>query len=177
MALNKFRDVEVSGLPAGPDGTTAVRLNLFQLLCVRNAWVPAAMLEITADLYNAFFVLYTIRSNGDARTVTDVMTRGTFNARHLFMAFVGGNHFQPLTPNDYFSWEFQCPRLSREAVVGYTKRKERKADVGEKGHGITLSWRLELSRDHGAVPPPLPVEHVLGGMGPKNRDNLFRRIL
>ena len=167
----------MSGVPAGPGGVSWVRLNPFQNLHVRNAWVPATMLEITTDLYGVFLVLYTIAKVGEVETVTDVMTRGVFNARHLFLSFVGGNHFQPLTPNDYFGWEFQCPRITRDVVKRYTGRRERRADATDAGHGIVLSWRLDLTSDNTAVLPPVPVENILGGMGIKNKGDALKPVL
>ena len=130
-------------------------------------------------MYNLLIIMYTFNKDKGVETVTDFMTRGAFNARHVFLAFVNDNHFQPMTPNDYFGWEFQIPRITRGVVAKYTDRKERKVDAAATaaGHGISLSWRLELTDKNDEVHPPLPTENILGGMTVKPKTDILKQIL
>ncbi len=69
-------------------------------------------------------------------------------------------YYQPLTPNDYYGWEFQFPRLTTYTtdVLGkYRARGREMDDRRKKAAGITHMYRNELTTE---VPPPLPVNHM-----------------
>ncbi|KAI1149291.1 hypothetical protein F4825DRAFT_453596 [Nemania diffusa] len=84
----------------GP-ATSKFKANLWQLLHMPHAWTPGVMQQITADLYNIHLVTFTYKSHQNM--CSEVSVRGAYNSRHVFMLFIDGNHFQPLTVNQYLS--------------------------------------------------------------------------
>jgi hypothetical protein len=125
----------------------AQHLNLFQSLHVRGCWTNAIMAEVTAAAYGVFVVLFSVQD----QKVTEVAMRGAYGSRHIFLVFSGGNHFQPMVPNEFYWWEFQCPRLLPEDVEFYDARKKRR----DKESSVGLSWRNEHK---GLVAPPMPID-------------------
>lgn len=55
----RFYEVDVD--PGDGMKKTRILANFYQILSIPNAWTPAVMFDITADLYNLFIVLYTLR--------------------------------------------------------------------------------------------------------------------
>lgn len=76
------------------------RANLWQLLHMPHAWTPGVMQQVTADLYSLHLVTFTYDGRG-SNLCSEVSVRGAYNARHVFMLFVDGAHFQPLAVNAY----------------------------------------------------------------------------
>lgn len=131
--------------------------NFFQLLSIPQAWMPLDMLDVTADLYNLFIVVYTINESS-TRThplVTEVNVKGSYNARHVFLLF-NGFHYQPMVPNEFLASEFTFPRVTYENVKGLPWSRD--TDQGKSS--VDLRWRItwgaNLDRRKGA----LPVDHV-----------------
>lgn len=131
--------------------------NFFQLLSIPQAWMPLDMLDVTADLYNLFIVVYTINESS-TRThplVTEVNVKGSYNARHVFLLF-NGFHYQPMVPNEFLASEFTFPRVTYENVKGLPWSRD--TDQGKSS--VDLRWRItwgsNLNRRKGA----LPVDHV-----------------
>lgn len=144
----KFYDTQID-TPSGNDIYTVA--NFFQLLSIPQIWMPLDMLDVTADLYNLFIVVYTIQGN----EITEVSTKGSYNARHVCLLF-NGFHYQPMVPNEFLASEFTFPRVTYNNV-------EKLPSWGETDEGkssIDLRWRSTwgpgLDRKKGA----LPVDHV-----------------
>ncbi len=76
-----------------------------------------------------------------------------------------GNHYQPLTPNDYYGWEFQFPRMTKHNTDVLTKFAEWGSNIDAKrrakAEGITHMYRNMFTKQ---VPPPLPVDHAFERM-------------
>lgn len=87
-------------------------VNLWQILNLPLVYVPIDMAEVTADLYGLYIMSYTLRQE----SVTHMRAFGAYNARHVGILHVDGNHFRPIVPNDYIHWEFKFPRLTKEAA-------------------------------------------------------------
>lgn len=131
--------------------------NTYQILSIPQAWMPLDLLDITADLYNLFIVVYTITESPsqDQPLVTEVNVKGSYNARHVFLLF-NGFHYQPMVPNEFLASEFTFPRVTYENVRGFQWTRD--TDQGKSS--INLRWRStwgnSLDRRIGA----LPVDHV-----------------
>lgn len=139
------------------DSEVETLANFFQLLSIPQAWMPLDMLDVTADLYNLFIVVYTINESS-TRThplVTEVNVKGSYNARHVFLLF-NGFHYQPMVPNEFLASEFTFPRVTYENVKGLPWSRD--TDQGKSS--VDLRWRItwgsNLNRRKGA----LPVDHV-----------------
>lgn len=112
------------------------------------------MLDVSADLYNLFIVVYTItealNDQGEIR-VQEIRTKGSYNARHVFLLF-NGFHFQPMVPNEYLASEFTFPRVTFENIRGLPSSSDR--DQGKSS--IDLQWRNTwgqgLDRSQGSLP-------------------------
>ncbi|TPX15012.1 uncharacterized protein E0L32_004842 [Thyridium curvatum] len=155
-AMNsKFYKTEALPFLPVQANVTPVLLNLWQILNIPGAWTPAAMMEITADVYGVFIVMYSMQGDRvqDGKVITEVKTAGPYNARHLFLLYVGNCHFQPMTPNEYYGWEFQCPRITRASTMRYLQGPQ----TGQGKDGIAHPWRREFSK---SVLPPVPVDHT-----------------
>ncbi|KAL1870551.1 hypothetical protein VTK73DRAFT_2559 [Phialemonium thermophilum] len=129
--------------PQGP-----VKANLWQVLNLPGLYVPMNMLDITADLYNVYMVVYSYKNRQFGDVVYETRTRGAYNSRHLFLLYVNGNHFQPMIPNDYVHWEFKMPRVTQLTTKGLPLAEGR-------NDGIRHPWRSEFRREGGQAPPLL----------------------
>ncbi|KAH8750616.1 hypothetical protein F5883DRAFT_694014 [Diaporthe sp. PMI_573] len=143
----KFYNTQVST----PTAEVPTIANFFQLLSIPQIWMPLDMLDVTADLYNLFIVVYTIERN----IITEVSTKGSYNARHVFLLF-NGDHYQPMVPNEYLASEFTFPRVTYHNVKslpwsGNTDRDKSSIDLRWR-----RTWGPALDRKMGA----LPVDHV-----------------
>ncbi|KAI0101544.1 hypothetical protein GGR51DRAFT_574936 [Nemania sp. FL0031] len=85
----------------GPTPGLKFKANLWQLLHMPHSWTPGVIQQITADLYSIHLVTFTYESR--KRFCSEVSIRGAYNSRHVFMLFIDGVHFQPLTVNEYLS--------------------------------------------------------------------------
>lgn len=74
------------GAGGGGRGTIGLAANFYQLLTIPNCYTPMDMFEVTADLYNLFIVTWTLDDND---VVTEMTTKGSYNARHIFMLSAG----------------------------------------------------------------------------------------
>ncbi|KAJ0113968.1 hypothetical protein J7T55_010212 [Diaporthe amygdali] len=137
--------------------------NFFQLLSIPNIWMPLDMLDVTADLYNLFIVVYTIRDTRSASSgsrlsrpeVTEVSTKGSYNARHIFLLF-DGFHYQPMVPNEFLASEFTFPRVTYENTIGLPSSSV--ADQGKAS--VDLRWRNTWGPGLNRRKGHLPVDHV-----------------
>ncbi|KAJ1331701.1 hypothetical protein MN608_05162 [Microdochium nivale] len=126
------------------------KANLYQLLHMPHAWTPAAMQQITADLYNVMLVTFSL--DMDNEKVTEVSIRGAYNSRHIFMLFSEGCHYNPMFPNDFMPWEFRYPRPTVENTAGFKFAPKRQA----KREAWQHPWRVEFTKE---VLPPVPRLH------------------
>lgn len=140
------------------DSEVSALANLFQLLSIPQAWMPLDLLDVTADLYNLFIVVYSITESSTElyRVVTEVNVKGSYNARHVFLLF-NGFHYQPMVPNEFLASEFTFPRVTYENVKGLPWSRD--TDQGKSS--VDLRWRStwgpqNLDKTKGA----LPVDHV-----------------
>ncbi|OTA64735.1 hypothetical protein K449DRAFT_421299 [Hypoxylon sp. EC38] len=83
--------------------TPSFRANLWQVLHMPHVWTPALMQQVTADLYNVHIVTFHMSTHDGVNDVTNISIQGAYNARHIFMALVNENHFQPMVPNEYWA--------------------------------------------------------------------------
>lgn len=127
--------------------------NFYQMLTVPKIYTALDMFDVTADLYNLFIVVYTLDEH---RVVTGVTTMGSYNARHVFLCHVNGNHFQPMVPNDYYASEFRLPRITYQSTLGQPMTSNR----DQKRHALDHAWRNRWSGYLDRRQGPLPVEHV-----------------
>ncbi|KAK7704848.1 hypothetical protein SLS64_008196 [Diaporthe eres] len=139
------------------DGEVQTIANFFQLLSIPQAWMPLDMLDVTADLYNLFIVVYTVNESSTQThpLITEVSVKGSYNARHVFLLF-NGFHYQPMVPNEFLASEFTFPRVTYENVKGLPWSRD--TDQGKSS--VDLRWRTTwgayLDKRKGA----LPVDHV-----------------
>ncbi|RKU45818.1 hypothetical protein DL546_006203 [Coniochaeta pulveracea] len=139
---NKMYNVR-AGYPANHQDSDqllpAFCANLWMVLKLPGVYVPMQMLDVTADLYEAYITVYSMGlEEEDKNTVMEVRTRGAYNGRHLAMMYVDGNHFRPMVPNEFLSWEFKFPRITRETTKGLPYR------LG-KADGVNHAWRSEFA--------------------------------
>jgi hypothetical protein len=130
-----------------------LHLNLWQILNLPGVYTPMQILDVTADLYGLYLVVYSYRLPGDAareKNVYKTAARGAYNARHLGLVFANGDHFQPIVPNEYLHWEFKYPRITQETASKYEYTRHEKS--------IRHPWRSEFRTDHGQKAPPI-VDH------------------
>lgn len=132
--------------------------NFYQLLSLPQVWMPLDMLDVTADIYNLFIVVFTITEPTTARPqplVTEVNVKGSYNARHVFLLF-NGFHYQPMVPNEFLASEFTFPRVTYENVKGLPWSRD--IDQGKSSPDLRwrMTWGPRLDRRAGA----LPVDHV-----------------
>ncbi|CAJ2501868.1 Uu.00g047210.m01.CDS01 [Anthostomella pinea] len=135
---------------ASVTGLTPFKANLWQLLHMPHAWTPGIMEQITADLYNIFLVTFSYDSN--KKECGEVCVRGAYNSRHIFMLYANDAHFQPMTPNDYYGYEFRYPRVTVEATAKFTHAPR----AGSKKDGLAHPWRNDFTKE---VPAPIPRSH------------------
>ncbi|KAG8167594.1 hypothetical protein KVR01_003283 [Diaporthe batatas] len=148
----KFYDTSVTANRTDVD----LVANFFQLLSIPQAWVPLDLLDVTADLYNLFIVVYTIRVRaGVPPEVTEVSTKGSYNARHICLLF-NGYHYQPMVPNDFLASEFTFPRITYENIKSLPS--SRVTDGGKAS--IDLRWRNTWGRGLDRKQGALPVDHA-----------------
>lgn len=131
--------------------------NTYQILSIPQAWMPLDLLDITADLYNLFIVVYTIKESQsqDQPLVTEVSVKGSYNARHVFLLF-NGFHYQPMVPNEFLASEFTFPRVTYESLKALPW--SRPTDQGKSS--INLRWRNSWGNSLDRRIGTLPVDHV-----------------
>ncbi|KAL2256808.1 hypothetical protein VTK26DRAFT_1083 [Humicola hyalothermophila] len=99
--------------------------NLWERLHLPGCWNSEDMGYLTAHVYGVFLVLYKFDGGSEQQNqewknkVYDMKTFGSYNNRHIFICYSHGNHFQPLVPNEYYSYEFKLPRLTLETTKKY----------------------------------------------------------
>ncbi|KAI5923622.1 hypothetical protein F4810DRAFT_720220, partial [Camillea tinctor] len=148
---NKFFRTN-SGLGGAP-----FMANLWQVLHMPHAWTPGVMQQITADLYNIHLVTFSYDSSQQKlgkESCREVSVRGPYNARHVFILYKDNNHFQPMTPNEYFEWEFRYPRLTVENTARFSNAP--KAGSRRVKSSREHPWRWEHTNE---VLPPVPRVH------------------
>jgi hypothetical protein len=126
--------------------------NFFQLLSIPHIWMPLDMLDVTADLYNLFIMVYTIN---DKHEIIEVSAKGSYNARHICLLF-DGHHFQPMVPNEFLASEFTLPRITYNNTRGLPLLTGKDIDKSSIDLACRNTWRSRLDRTKGA----LPVDHV-----------------
>lgn len=138
---------------SGGRGRSSIELaaNFYQLLTIPNCYMPMDMFEVTADLYNLFIVIYTVNTED---VVTEMITKGSYNARHVFMLYQG-KHFQPMVPNGYYASEFQLPRVTHYSTLNYPLTSSRDRDAHTLDHVYRTRCRITADRKPG--PPPVDV--------------------
>lgn len=132
----------------GSKASIALAANFYQLLTIPNCYIPMDMFEVTADLYNLFIVIYTLDQD---HVVTEVTTKGSYNARHIFMLY-SAKHFQPMVPNDYYASEFQLPRITHYSTFNYPLTRARDKDTHTVDHVYRTRCRVTVDRKSGAPP-------------------------
>ncbi|KAI0198057.1 hypothetical protein F4808DRAFT_436970 [Astrocystis sublimbata] len=130
----------------------AFQANMWQLLHMPHSWTPGIMQQVTADLYNLHLITfeYSQRTN----LCSNVSVRGAYNSRHIFMLYINANHFQPLTPNEHFGWEFKYPRVSVAKTARFSNAPKVTASAAKDG--LRHPWRNEYTKE---VPPPVSKMH------------------
>lgn len=135
------------GSKPAPGTGRKISLNLWQVLNLPGVYTPMEMLDVTADLYGLYMVVYSFHLVDEAarrrgkvgpyeQKVYKTVARGAYNARHLGLLFVNGNHFQPIIPNDYIHWEFKFPRITQARTASFARTG--------KNEGVTHPWRSEF---------------------------------
>ncbi len=71
----------------GPTSSVTVMVNLWQILSLPFLFTPAAMADVTADLYNVYIVMFCYGGNAHGNKVYETRLRGAYNSRHLFYLF------------------------------------------------------------------------------------------
>lgn len=130
--------------------------NFFQLLSIPQAWMPLDMLDVTADLYNLFIVVYTVDESRARPLVTEVNVKGSYNARHVFLLF-NGFHYQPMVPNEFLASEFTFPRVTYENVKGLPWSRDTDQGKGSVDLRWRRTWGAHLNDKRKGA---LPVDHV-----------------
>ncbi|GAB1317160.1 hypothetical protein MFIFM68171_07370 [Madurella fahalii] len=160
-----------TGPSQSANATWSGTVNLWERLQIPGCWTSDDMGHLTADVYGVFLVLYKYDSpTGDADwrdKIYDMKTYGAYNNQHIFLCFTHDNHFQPMVPNDYYSYEFKLPRPTLQATKKYrlvTRERRRLVRDGPGHH-----WRGQMQ----SIPPPLSYpsfepEHLkrVAGYGP-----------
>lgn len=135
------------GTPAkGKEKGRWLLVNLWQVLNLPGVYTPMSILDVSADLYGLYLVVYSHHlppEHGQEEgpyedKVYKVAARGAYNARHLGLIFENGNHFQPIIPNDYIHWEFKFPRFTQESTSGLPSTG--------KTEGVRHPWRSEFGQ-------------------------------
>jgi hypothetical protein len=76
-----------------PAAKNTFEANLWQVLHLPGVYVPMNMMDITADLYNVFLVMYSFdEAGGNNGGVYETKTRGAYNSRHLFLLYIVRGH-------------------------------------------------------------------------------------
>lgn len=132
----------------GGRGTIGLAANFYQLLTIPNCYTPMDMFKVTADLYNLFIVTWTLDDND---VVTEMTTKGSYNARHIFMLF-SGNHFRSMAPNDHYASEFQLPRVTYHSTLDLPLTRARDKDAHTVDHVYRKRCRVTVDRKPGAPP-------------------------
>ena len=111
-------------------------------LCTPYAWQDSEILQVTADLYDAFIVQYTLKSS-ESTAVEEVKVRGNYNSTHWLIRYVNSNHFQPLMPANEELSEFSFPPITRKNTKGKVSiPKTRSLRATDLNH----PWRSPMSR-------------------------------
>ncbi|KAK0625180.1 hypothetical protein B0T17DRAFT_508189 [Bombardia bombarda] len=107
---------------SGPGGLHRGDHNIWEKLHIPGCWTGDEMMLLTADVYGVFVVLYKYDSVDTFKWVNkiyDMHTYGAYNSRHIFICYFAENHYEPMIPNNYYSYEFKLPRLTLEATKKY----------------------------------------------------------
>lgn len=130
--------------------------NMYQILCMPCTYAPLHMFDVTADLYNVFLIVYTLNAQNE---ISFVVTKGSYNSRHLFVLYVNDNHFQPLVPNEFWASEFRLPMITLESTGVYpTLPGVAAANDPKAKDGIGHRWRIETAASK-RVGRPMFVDH------------------
>lgn len=117
-------------------------LNLWMRLCTPYAWQDSEILQVTADLYDAFIVQYTLKSS-ESTAVEEVKVRGNYNSTHWLIRYVNSNHFQPLMPANEELSEFSFPPITRKNTKGKVSIPKTKS---LRATDLNHPWRSPMSR-------------------------------
>lgn len=140
--------------------------NLWMRLCLPYSWQNGEILQVTADLYDAFIVQFTVKS-GKTTKIQEVKVRGNYNATHWMIRFVNGNHFEPLIPDGIPLSEFSFPPITRANTKGKVSMPEVNPNGSTKGAtDLNHPWRSPISRQD--VPEQLIPRQVLRRLSPLN---------
>ncbi|KAJ9133762.1 hypothetical protein NKR19_g8926 [Coniochaeta hoffmannii] len=156
---SRWSQVKASSKPGSPrpayGENKAIHMNLWQVLHLPGVYTPMEMLDVTADLYGLYLVVYSydLPRGPYKGKVYKTIARGAYNARHLGLLFVGGNHFQPIIPNDYIHWEFKFPRITQAGSAAF--------DRTGRQEGVRHPWRSEYParESYGGQRAPVIVDH------------------
>ncbi|KAK6200726.1 hypothetical protein LQW54_009607 [Pestalotiopsis sp. IQ-011] len=121
--------------------------NMYQSLHMAHTWTPALIQQVTADLYNVCLIVFT--RDRYTNYISETAVRGSHNARHIFMQFVDGNHFQPMVPNEFKPSEFRYPRVTVDKTAKYGNAPKATSTKTTLEH----PWRNDFTR---VVPGPVP---------------------
>lgn len=121
--------------------------NMYQSLHMAHTWTPATIEQVTADLYNVCLIVFTRDPN--TNYISETAVRGSYNARHIFLQFVDGNHFQPMVPNEFKPSEFRYPRVTVDKTATYGNAPKATSTKTTLEH----PWRNDFTR---VVPGPVP---------------------
>lgn len=79
-----------------------------------NEWASTSTMQVTADLYDLFLVMFI--PTGPLGTPI-IYTRGCRNAPHRFMQLVNGDHYEPMRPAYGRPSEFHFPETSGDTGI------------------------------------------------------------
>ncbi|KAH6844793.1 hypothetical protein B0I37DRAFT_433461 [Chaetomium sp. MPI-CAGE-AT-0009] len=166
--------------PAGKRGVWSGTANLWETLHIPGCWTSEDMCQLTADVYGVSLVLYKFDSptNGLWKNkIYDMKTYGAYNSRHIFLCYTSENHYQPMVPNEFYSYEFKLPRLTLQNTKKYrllTGPRHRNIGDGPSHH-----WRgrVEVIPSTLALPGFKP-EHLSRAVGePTNVEKVEAALL
>ena len=72
--------------------------------------------QVTADLYGILLVIFS--SSFGAQVITDIQVRGSYNAPHRFLRYMGGNTYWPLIPDLKSPSEYRFPTITFDNTKG-----------------------------------------------------------
>ena len=74
------------------------------------------MQQVTADLYGILLVIFS--SSFGNQAIADIQVRGSYNAPHRFLRYMGGNTYWPLIPELQRPSEYRFPRITFDNTKG-----------------------------------------------------------